>query len=135
MANGVARGADGLIYVASTISGTISVYSLTPSTDSAGFQSGFTLVETIPVGMPLDNLALDASGDLWIPGLPSGAQLLKWMEDPVENNSPATVWKIKKSEGVYQVDKVLEDREAKLLNGITTVRHDVKTGRLFMGGE
>lgn len=35
----------------------------------------------------------------------------------------------------YRVEKVLEDSEAKVLNGITTVRHDVRTGRLFMGGE
>lgn len=135
MPNGLARGADGLIYVPSTIAGTISVYSLTPSVESASVPPTFTLVDTIHVGMPLDNLALDASGDLWIPGFPNGAQLMKWVEDPVKNKSPATIWKIKKLDGVYQWEKVLEDREASILNGITTVRHDVKTGQLFLGGE
>ncbi|KAK7181809.1 serum paraoxonase arylesterase [Paraphaeosphaeria sporulosa] len=133
MPNGLARGADGLIYVPSTITGTISVFSLASSAESASIPPAFTLVDTIHVGMPLDNLALDASGDLWIPGFPNGAQVMKWTEDPVGNKSPATVWRIKKVEGVYELEKVLEDREAAVLNGITTVRHDAKTGRLFMG--
>ncbi|KAF2450346.1 hypothetical protein P171DRAFT_439012 [Karstenula rhodostoma CBS 690.94] len=132
MPNGLARGADGLIYVPSTITGTIFVYSLTPSVEPASIPPTFTLVDTIHVGMPLDNLALDASGDLWIPGFPFGAQTIKWVEDPVKNKFAATVWKIKKVDGVYGLEKVLEDREAGILNGITTVRHDVKTGRLFL---
>jgi hypothetical protein len=136
MPNGLARGADGLIYVPDTISGTISVYSLTPSVEPGSIPPKFTLVDTIHVGMPLDNLALDANGDLWIPGFPDGVTLMKWVKDPVKHMLPATILKVKKVDGItYKVEKVLEDSEAGILNGITAVRHDVKTGRLFMGGE
>lgn len=83
MPNGLARGADGLIYVPATISGTISVYELTPSVDPVSIAPSFTLIDTLHVGMPLDNLALDASGDLWIPGFPNGVELIKWIKDPV----------------------------------------------------
>ncbi|KAJ4288959.1 hypothetical protein N0V90_011301 [Kalmusia sp. IMI 367209] len=138
MPNGLARGADNLIYVPSSVSGTISVYALVPGSD----YGTFTLFDKIHVGMPLDNLALDANGDLWIPGFPDGVQLLKWMEKPLERKSPATVWRIKKvgentygkDQGAYEVVKMLEDGKAEVMNGITTVRHDVKTGRLFLGG-
>ncbi|KAJ4354315.1 uncharacterized protein N0V89_006050 [Didymosphaeria variabile] len=131
MPNGLARGADGLIYVPATFGGTISVYSL--KTFGEHMQPMFSLRDTINVGMPLDNLALDGNGDLWIPGFPNGAKSFKWYENPVKNKMPATIWKIKKIEKAYQVEKVLEDSEAEILHGITTVRHDVKTGRLFMG--
>jgi hypothetical protein len=135
MPNGLARGADGLFYVPDTISGTISVYTLTPSVEPENIPPTFTLKDTIHVGMPIDNLALDANGDLWIPGFPNGVKLMKWIEDPVKNMLAATIWKIKKVDTTYKVEKVLEDSEARIMNGITAVRHDVKTGRLFMGGE
>ena len=35
----------------------------------------------------------------------------------------------------YRVEKVIEDKDAKVLSGSTTVRHDVKTGRLFVSGK
>jgi hypothetical protein len=35
----------------------------------------------------------------------------------------------------YRVEKMLEDREGTTIGGATTVRHDSKTGRLFVGGE
>ncbi|KAL1599815.1 hypothetical protein SLS60_007620 [Paraconiothyrium brasiliense] len=135
MPNGLARGADELIYVPATISGTISVYSLKPFDDNTEIPPTFILLDTINVGMPVDNLALDGNGDLWIPGFPDGVRLFKWVENPVRHKTPATIWKVNKIEGSYQMEKVLEDSEAEILNGITTVRHDVRTGRLFMGGE
>jgi hypothetical protein len=33
----------------------------------------------------------------------------------------------------YEVKKMLEDRESAVLNGATTVLHDIKTGKLFIG--
>lgn len=138
MPNGLARGADGLIYVPSSISGTVSVYSIDRnSSSSLSSNVNFTLLDTIPIGMPLDNFALDLNGDLWIPGFPNGVEAVKWTADPVGLRSPVTVWRLKKLTGEegYEVKKMLEDGEAKVLNAATTVRHDAKTGRLFLGGK
>jgi hypothetical protein len=55
-----------------------------------------------------------------------------------------TIWRIRKTVDVgksgvrsvdYRVEKVLEDKDSKVLSGSTTVRHDVKTGRLFISGK
>lgn len=135
--NGLARGRDGLFYVPSAIDGQVRVFAL---------QSNQTLrlLDTIHVGMPLDNISPDANGDLYVPGFPSLPQTAKAFDDPYNQISPVTIWRIRKtvdaSGGVvksvdYRVEKVVEDREAKVLSGSTTVRHDVKTGRLFIGGK
>lgn len=133
MPNGLAKGAGNLVYVPDTIAGTISVYSIDRSSNSP---ANFTLIEKLAIGMPLDNIAIDLNGDLWVPGFPDGFQLLKWMEDPPNARLPATVWKIKTAEnGEFEVKKIVEDAEARVLNAVTVVRHDVATGRLFMGGK
>lgn len=135
MANGLARGADGLIYVPDTLAGTISVYSInrpSPSPSSVNF----TLIGTVPVGMPLDNLALDKNGDLWVAGFADGVKLMQWIEDPVNVKVSGTIWRVKKAEeGKWKVEKMVEDKEAAILNAVTVARHDAKSGRLFMGGE
>lgn len=92
-------------------------------------------LDTVQLQMPLDNLALDAKGDLYVPGFPDLLRLIKWGEDPAVNRSPVTVLRISTSNGEYKVTKVLEDGKSKIMTGVTTVRHDAKTGRLFMGGE
>ncbi|KAF2998807.1 hypothetical protein E8E13_001436 [Curvularia kusanoi] len=137
--NGLTRGHDGLIYVPSSVDGTVAVFALQPD-------GSLTRVHTVRVGMPLDNISPDARGDLWVPGFPDSRQTMKGLENPYEEVSPATVWRIKRERGAegevrnaeyvleYEVEKVLEDREAKVLDGVTTVVHDVKSGRLFMGG-
>ncbi|KAJ8112275.1 hypothetical protein OPT61_g5320 [Boeremia exigua] len=88
--------------------------------------------------MPLDNISPDARGDLWVPGFPSTMKTLKAMQNPYEQSSPATVFRIKKVEVDgkldYEVQKVIEDGEARVIDGATTVVHDVKSGKLFLGG-
>jgi len=53
-----------------------------------------------------------------------------------------TIWRIRKTVDVgengvrsvdYRIEKVIEDKESEVLAGSTTVRHDAKTGRLFIG--
>jgi hypothetical protein len=136
--NGLARGSDGLFYVPSATDGTIRVLRL----NRCGCK--LDLVETISVGMPLDNLSPDANGDIYAAGFPDLMQTAKSFADPVNEISPVTIWRIRKvietdAEGVdqvdYRVEKVIEDREGKVLSGSTTVRHDAKTGRLFISGE
>jgi len=131
--NGLARGHDGLIYVPSSADGTVKVFEL---------QSNQTLTQlhTIRVGMPLDNITPDKRGDLWVPGFPNTGQTMKGMANPYEEISPATVFRIRRLEGTeegkleYEVKKVIEDREAQAIDGATTVVHDVKSKRLFLGG-
>lgn len=133
--NGLTRGFDGLIYVPSSVDGQVRVYA--PTTDNLLKQ-----IDTIHVGMPLDNISPDATGDLYVPGFPSYFQAYKGLEDPYSHISPASIFRIRKTvdagpEGVrsvdYRVEKVLEDRDGEVINGATTVRHDAKTGRLFIG--
>jgi hypothetical protein len=135
--NGLARGFDGLYYVPSSTDGQVRVYAL--DTDDM-----LQLVDTIHTGMPIDNISPDARGDLYVPGFPSFLQTLKSMSDPRNIDAPATIFRIRKTvdadaDGIrsvdYRVEKVLEDKEGKVVSGATTVRHDVKTGRLFIGGE
>jgi hypothetical protein len=106
-------------------------------------------IDTIELRMPLDNLAVDANGDMWVPGAPDAWKLLNWIANPLDVKSPNSVLKIgsvrgwgradlgsnKHAKTEYTVDKMLEDGESKIVSGITTVRHDVKTGRLFMGSK
>ncbi|KAI2475439.1 hypothetical protein Ptr902_13125 [Pyrenophora tritici-repentis] len=117
-------------HVPSAIDGKIRIFSLDPSTKK------LTLVETVNVGMPLDNISPDANGDMYAAGFPNLIQSGKGFDDPYGEISPVTIWRVRKrgveGEGRHKVEKVIEDNEGKVLSGSTTVRHDVKTGRLFV---
>jgi hypothetical protein len=106
-------------------------------------------INTIDLHMGLDNLSVDPNGDIWVPGFPDIWSVIGWMANPLEENALSTIFRIRMAEGwkkdglraaeyaqaEYAVDKMLEDREAKVVGGITTARHDVKTGRLFLGSK
>ncbi|KAL6708082.1 hypothetical protein ACN47E_003516 [Coniothyrium glycines] len=133
--NGLTRGFDGLIYLPSSVDGLVRV--LAVEADKT-----LRLIDTIPVGMPLDNISPDAKGDLYVPGFPSLFQSQKGLSDPYNEISPVSIWRIRKtvdagSDGIrsidYRVEKVIEDKDSKVLAGATTVRHDAQTGRLFIG--
>jgi hypothetical protein len=135
--NGLARGFDGLFYVPSAIDGKIRVLAVQPD-------KTLRLVDIINVGMPLDNISPDANGDMYAAGFPNLYQTGKGFADPYNQPSPVTIWRIRKTvdfgkSGVrsvdYRVEKVIEDKEGKVLSGSTTVRHDAKTGRLFVSGK
>ncbi|KAK6584281.1 hypothetical protein PZA11_002505 [Diplocarpon coronariae] len=143
--NGLARGQDGLIYIPSTISGSIAVFSLTAE----------LLLQheaTIETGIPIDNLSVDADGEIIAAALPAA---YKWFESaklPFSTRVPSTVLRIRKVGGgrrkggrmgmgmgdggkqvEYTVKKVVED-DGQVLPGSTVAVHDVQTGRYFMGG-
>lgn len=122
---------DGLLYVPSTSSGTITVYSPKPD-------GSIKELQTIQIDYPLDNLSEDENGDYWIPGIPKLGDMLATFDDPLGNaRPPATVFRIRRSKvwrGGYDVKKVLEDSKGEVLPGATTVVHDVKTGRIFVSG-
>ena len=132
--NGLTRGMDGLFYVPSAIDGKIRVLALQPD-------KTLRLVDTISVGMSLDNLSPDANGDIYAAGFPNLYQSGQGFDDPYNEISRVTIWRIRKTVNLgarrvdYRVEKVLEDKEGKVVSGSTTIRHDVKTGRLFVSGE
>lgn len=85
--------------------------------------------------MAIDNFSVDKNGDIWAPGFPDSGRFLEHVADPWHVDAPTTVWRFKKGQGGYEVRKMVEDREAKVVSGATTVAHDVRTGRLFMSGK
>lgn len=127
-ANGLDRGFDERVYVPFSLQPFISVYE--PE------QSGrLREVEKIQLGMPVDNLSVDSKGGIWAAGMPKMLEVMALMNDPLNALSTSTVFKIDRNEkGAYETKKVLEDGGKKVLSGATTVVHDVRTGRLFVGG-
>ena len=126
--NGLKRSPDGLVYVPSSVSDGIRV--MEPQSNGK-----LKEVDIIKLGMPADNLAVDARGDIYAAGLPKLLDIVRSMDDPFGMEAPSTIWRISKSNSGREVKKVLEDCDKKVLSGVTTARHDAKTGRLFMGGE
>lgn len=140
--NGLVRGRDGLIYVPSTIDGSIGVFTLTAD-------HLLEKISTIETGLPLDNLSVDKNGDIFAAAIPQLYQWNKGSISPFNVQVPSTVLRIHKGGKGYQgegrkghhssheegflVEKVLED-DGKVLPGSTVVVHDVETGRYFLGG-
>ncbi|KAF7959511.1 hypothetical protein EAE96_001127 [Botrytis aclada] len=128
--NGIVQGQDGLYYVASSIKGKVFVYALEAN-------NTFTQIDEIDLQMPLDNLSVDANGDILAAAFPDVVKLVKSMDDSTIN-IPATAFRIRKFDTEdggwrYVVTKVIEDIEASVLSAATSVVHDPKTGRLFFG--
>ena len=121
------KGPSGLYYIPSSAIDMIRVMKL---------QEDLTLkqVDTVHTGMPIDNLSLDKNGDIYAAAFPKALKFIKSLSAPYDIDSPSTIWRIRRVGNKHEVTKVLEDKEAKILGGATVARHDVKTGRLFMGG-
>ncbi|KAI4138192.1 MAG: hypothetical protein LQ340_008066, partial [Diploschistes diacapsis] len=93
--------------------------------------------------MPIDNLSVDRDGVLWGAGFPDALAFIRSTGDVLRRDSPTTVWRLRKgmegegrpTEGGWVIEKVVEDREAKVLGGATVAVHDVESGRIFTGGE
>ena len=122
------------------MTGRIGVYSFA--------SEGFTEVDEINIGMPIDNLSVDANGDIFAAAFPDSLKLIRVVTQGADLPVPGTVWKIRRvasdreenekeiggDTGNYRVWKVLEDRDGKVMPRATTVAvHDTKTGRLFLG--
>jgi arylesterase / paraoxonase len=97
-------------------------------------------VAEIATGYPIDNLSVDRNGDIYAAAFPKAQELLKSSTKPYKVDAAATVRRIRKTkvddgEDTYQIETVIEDRDAKSLGGVTVVVHDAESGRLFLGGE
>ncbi|KAJ5456745.1 hypothetical protein N7530_012019 [Penicillium desertorum] len=132
-ANGIAQ-ENGLYYVAHSVTGLVTVHKL------VGDQ--LVQVDKIHTGLPLDNLSLDAEGNLLAAAIPDSITFVKSIENPRELVAPATVLAvngISTQLGTHggkgcEVSKLVEDRDAKWLPSSTVAVKDVKSRRLFLGG-
>lgn len=131
--NGMVIGKDDLYYVPSSVTGKISVHSLKPDLT-------LSKITDIKVGMPIDNLSVDADGDIFAAAFPKALKMVAALDNP-ELTVPSTVWRIRKicttkpsSKPQYEVTKVLEDAHGVMFPAATTARHDVRTGSLWISG-
>lgn len=116
------RGPDDRIYVPSLVDDKIRLFELQAD-------ETFKNVHSIKMGMPITSLTLDSSGDFWVVG--------RSKYDPTGRSSTTTVFKVEKFEERkfrFVPRKMLEDRDAKILSGVTIARHDARTKRIFLGG-
>ena len=121
---------DGFVYVPSSMYGGIQVYRIAEGTN------GLEKVEDIPINYGLDNLSVDAKGDIYAAAFPKGIEILQSFKDPYNSKPRSTVIRVRKAKnGTHSWEKVLEDGEGGTLPGATTVVHDAKTGRLFLSGK
>ena len=130
--NGIVRDHDGLYYVSNSLRGKIYVLELQPD-------SSLIKIDEIYIGMLIDNLSIDANGDIFVPGFPKVWAAIKGIGDPWNTNVPMTVLRVRNQVGEggkleWEVKKVLEDIEGKITSFMTVAGHDVKTGNLFLAG-
>ncbi|RDW67650.1 hypothetical protein BP6252_09046 [Coleophoma cylindrospora] len=129
--NGIVLGHDGLIYVAHSATGKVSVHK--PST------SGLEKVAEIPLKVTLDNLSVDANGDVFAAAMPHIFKTLTATSSKGNGGAaPAAVWRIRRrglggEEMQFEAEKILEDGKAKVLPVMTIAVSDAETGRLFLG--
>ena len=123
------KGSDGLIYVASSVTGLVKSYELQPESSS------LKLVDTIKIPHPIDNLVQDSNGDIFVASFPILHKAFKSTDMPFDISPPTAAWRIRKAEnGTHEVEKVLED-DGSVLPSATVVLHDPKSGRMFLGGK
>lgn len=127
--NGLIRShVDGLVYVPQSAQGGIWV--LRPTSDNS-----LEVVDEINLPYAIDNLSEDQDGTLWAAILPRAVEIMKQSTDPHNYFPSSSVFKLSRdAEGKFVTEKVLEDSEGRVLPGTTTVVHDARTGRLFLGG-
>lgn len=127
--NGIAFGQDGLLYIANSATGEVHANQLHVE------RSTLELVDKVTIPHPIDNLAVDSDGDIFVASFP---QVYKFMEStatPYDILPPTAAWRMrKKVNGKYQLDKVIEDNGS-ILPCATIVVHDAQTGRMFLGGK
>jgi DNA-binding beta-propeller fold protein YncE len=133
MANGIAYDTNGYYYVANSASGLITVHKLV--------NKELIQVESIDTGYPMDNLWLDADGNLIAAAIADSIAFVKSSMNPYSVVAPATVLAINdiakqlKIHGKnVKVSKLVEDRDTKSLPSSTVAVHDVKGHKLFLAG-
>ncbi|ESZ93489.1 hypothetical protein SBOR_6138 [Sclerotinia borealis F-4128] len=130
--NGLALGHDNLLYIPSSISGQIQVFSLET-------EQRLRKVDTIHVPHPINDISIDKNGDIYAATVPN---LHKAITDTRKSygNIPSAVYRIMKlgemgdGEGWgWNVMKMIED-DGNILPATTVAVHDMLTGKIFLGG-
>lgn len=90
---------------------------------------------------PVDNLSVDADGNVWAAGFPNLFKMLGHMANPREKHSPTVLFKISKNKGQdafygqkYISESVVED-DGSTLSGLTFVQYDTERRLTFAGGK
>jgi len=130
--NGIAAAPNGTVYVSNCLYG--GILFLEPQTDNT-----LVISESVKTDHALDNIAVDADGQLWAAGMPQLLTALAHMRNP-SLLSPSTAERISINTGPnsfygekYKVEKVFED-DGKIMSGISTAVYDSKRKKLFMNG-
>lgn len=142
------------LYVANTAKGFVSYHLIGPAFVYPRIPSTISPVRNpIKIGMPIDNLSVDSKGDIYVAGFPDMLGVLRAMRNSdKETDVASSVFRIRQilvrdekaeKDGLEEgqggrlehvVEKVIEDREGKLLPAASTVVHDVTTGSLWLSG-
>ncbi|KAL2278407.1 hypothetical protein FJTKL_14502 [Diaporthe vaccinii] len=127
--NGLIRSlVDGLIYVPESAQGGITV--LRPTADNS-----LEVIDKIHLPYAIDNLSEDQDGTLWAAILPRGIEIMKQAANPHHYFPSSSVFRLSRDKGgKFITEKVLEDSDGSVLPGTTTVVHDARTRKLFLGG-
>ncbi|CAD6446430.1 a2e50a8b-2e38-4eac-8cdc-076ed41a2a1f [Sclerotinia trifoliorum] len=130
--NGIALGHDNLLYVPSSISGQIQVFSLEA-------EQRLRKVDTIHVPFPINNINVDKNGDIYAATVPVLHKAIKYFQN-IDANIPSAMFRIIKlgsmGEGEgwgWNVVKMMED-DGNTLPATTVAVHDSQTGKMFLGG-
>ncbi|KAF5545142.1 serum paraoxonase arylesterase [Fusarium mexicanum] len=116
---------DNILCLPDSITGRLYIYRILPNKD-------LEKIDEVNLGYGVDNASIDENGDIWIAAFPIGVEIFKAYDDPYNAHPPSAVLRVRKIEGEYVVEKVLEDAKGEVLPAATTVVHDAKTGRLFL---
>jgi len=130
--NGIASAPNGTVYVGDSNFGGVIV--LERQTDNT-----LVLTESIATDCALDNLSVDADGQVWAAAIPKALMTLNHIAHP-ELTAPSVAYRLTINTGVnafygekYKVETVFAD-DGTLMTGITTTAYDSKRKRLFMHG-
>ncbi|OCH86369.1 calcium-dependent phosphotriesterase [Obba rivulosa] len=132
-ANGIAKSrTNDTFYVANTPLGQINVF-------EKQADNTLVLVDTITVGLAIDNLSMDSNGGLWAATFPKALWILARFED-LTQQSPSSAHRVTLNTDKsayfgekYKVERVFED-EGSIVAGATSVVHDTRRGLLYMHG-
>jgi hypothetical protein len=134
--NGITRDpSSGLIYVAHSGRGTVSVHRLEDDEQ-------LVQINEVALFMGVDNLSIDPDENIFAAAIPDPHQFLRAFHDPYGTDAPSTVLMIRKKRGdigappgkqEYEVIKIVEDAQARVLPTTTTAVHDPVSGLLFLG--
>jgi hypothetical protein len=108
--------------------GTLTIYNILPNKD-------LEKTDEIKLGYGLDNASIDENGDIWVAAFPVGVAIFDALKDPYNARAPAAVLRVRRVDGEWKVEKVLEDKDGDILPATTTAVHDAKTGRLFLSSK